>query len=277
MKIELVRTERALSQTNIDLADYVINPYKGCQAGCLYCYSRSNKGIRKIPDEWGGYVCVKENLPGLLEKELKQKKGIRRILIGSTTDPFQQVEEKYHITLQIMEILKSHEIPVVLLTKMNDIAGHLDLFTYSEKNIIYFTVNSEIVRQLFEKNSPCQKERLDVIESIYKRNIGLTAYIGPVFPYLTDIKSLFKDLKGRVKKVCLEGYNARLGNWEDIKKKLDPDRIKKYADIFFNEEIYNSYWLEFVNSTRQLNDQYGFDVRFFIYPFNSFYNNVTSK
>lgn len=272
MEIQLIETQRALSLTNIDIADFVINPYKGCQLGCLYCYSRSNKSIKKIKKEWGEYVYIKYNIPILLKQQLECiDKNIKRILIGSTTEPFQPVERKYNITSSILKILKSYNIPIVILTKSNFILDYLELID-SENNKIYFTYNSEIVRELFEKRTFPQEQRLKVIGLLNKSKVRLIVYISPVFPFLTDIKTIFENLNGLTKKIYIEGYNAKMGNWEDIKTKLSKDLVLKYEKIFFNEFEYNSYWDEFISFTNDLNSKFNFDIQYFIYPFDSYYN-----
>ena len=261
MEIKLINAQKALALTNIELADYVINPYKGCQIGCLYCYTRTNKAIQKEKKEWGEYVYVKHNIPELLEKELSGIQNIKRVLIGSTTEPLQPVEEKYKITYDVLKILKSHDIPVVILSKINFIVNYLDLLDYSKKNKIYFTYNSEIIWEMFEKRSYPPKDRLKIIESINNSNIDMVVYIGPVFPFLTNVK-----------KIYFEGYNAKLGNWTDIKEKMDENLILNYKKIFFIESEYDKYWDDFITQTNELNKKFGFDLQYFIYPFDSFYN-----
>ena len=71
MQIKLIQTQKALSPTQIKLADYVINPYRGCEFGCLYCYANENKNIREGS---GRILSVKINYPEILEKELRLKK-----------------------------------------------------------------------------------------------------------------------------------------------------------------------------------------------------------
>jgi len=142
MIIKEIKTGRALSPTGIGLADYVINPYTGCQYGCAYCYSRSNKNIARISEKWGTFVYVKTNLPELLEKEIQSHSSpINKVLIGSTTDPLQPAENKYKTTKAVLEILSSHNIPLIILTKSLMIKDYLYLFKYSAHNIIYLTYN----------------------------------------------------------------------------------------------------------------------------------------
>jgi len=85
MKIDLIHTERVLSHTQIKIADYVINPYRGCSVGCLYCYGRENKNIKK--NDLLNSLGVKNNLVSVLERELTYKRP-KRVLLGSITECF---------------------------------------------------------------------------------------------------------------------------------------------------------------------------------------------
>ena len=85
MQIKLIRTQKVLSLTQISLADYAINPYRGCSFGCLYCYSRENKNIKK--EAFFTRLDAKINAPEVLERELKYKRP-KRVLLGSTTECF---------------------------------------------------------------------------------------------------------------------------------------------------------------------------------------------
>jgi len=274
MKVEFVNTERALSPTSIDLADFVINPYKGCQVGCAYCYARSNKGLKKSNDIWGESVSVKKNFLELLEKDIQKigPENIGKVLIGSTAEVFQPIEQEYHLTENTLKILKKYQIPFVLLTKMNGIVNFLDLLDYSEKNTIYFTYNHESVRTLFEKRSFPQIERLKVIQSIFERKIRLNVYISPVFPGITDVQLVFEELKGKTDRIYFEAYNPRLGNWDEIRLKLPDGLISEYERIFFQKEDYKTFWNDFKANTDRLNGAYGYKIQYFIYPFGEYYN-----
>ncbi len=275
MNITTIMAEKALCATGIDLADFVINPYRGCQFGCSYCYARSNKGLKKIQEEWGSFVQVKENLPHLLEKELADTNmhaNLRRVLIGSTTEPFQQAENEYHITRDIISILKRKNIPLVILTKSSDVAQFARDLCYSQKNKIYITVNTGIVRDLFEKSSPPQAERITAIEKMHQNGIDTIAYVSPVFPIFTDVENIFESLRGKTKKIYFEAYNPRLGNFDDVKLKLDEETLGEYQKIFFDPFNYEQYWKDFIEKTNRLNEQYNFNIEIFIYPFNSYYS-----
>ncbi len=278
MEMKFIKTERALSPTNIQLADYVINPYRGCLLGCIYCYARANKNIQKIRNEWGNFLYIKENLPEILKKEILLKKNnIKRVLIGSTTEPVQPVEKEFKIFDNIIDILKSYNIPVVILTKSVLIKDYLDKLQYSDKNKIYFTFNSEIVRELFEPRSASMDRRLEVIETINKTIIDLIVYISPVFPYLTNINEIFTKLKGKTSKIYFESYNIKIGNWNEVRTRLDRKLLPLYEKIFYNKQEYKKYWDNFIKSVDTLNQNYGYRIKYFIYPLDSYYEEETKS
>src|SRR5574341_1687382 len=96
LQIKEIRIDRILNPTSIDLGEYVINPYKGCELGCVYCYVKTNRATWESPRPWGSYVDVRANSPEQLAKELTEKK-VKTVLLGSTTELFQPIEKKYQL------------------------------------------------------------------------------------------------------------------------------------------------------------------------------------
>lgn len=163
IEINEVSVNRVLNLTAIDLGDYVINPYRGCEFACLYCYVRSNKVVSKRKKPWGTYVDIRKNAPDLLEKEIREKKP-KTVLLGSTTECFQPVEKKFRLTKRILEILNNHEVPYIILTRSPYIVEYIPLLNQGFCKRIYFTVNnySDTFKQAIEPKSP----------SFVSRNIG---------------------------------------------------------------------------------------------------------
>lgn len=269
MKIIFQKVDKALSKTLIPLGNYVLNPYKGCLIGCDYCYVQYNKGIKKIKNEWGEFVVVKENFLKNLENELKNIKDIERVLIGSTTEPFQIVEDQFQHTISSIRLLKKYNIPFVLLTKQPFISNYIEDINYSEKNLIYLTVNSEVIRELFEKRSFPEEGRIRAIEKLYKNNINVIAYIGPFFPELTDVNELFEKLNGKVANVYIEAYHPKMGNFELIKSKLA--HRKDIIEILTEKDNYLSYWNNKKMEIEKINEIYNYKLKFFITDYESYY------
>ncbi|MBU1062350.1 MAG: hypothetical protein KJ952_06515, partial [Candidatus Omnitrophica bacterium] len=125
-EFKTVKISRILNPTSIDLGEYVINPYMGCEFACLYCYVRFNKVISRKKDPWGTYVDIRVNAPKLLEKELLLKKP-SSVLLGSTTECFQDIEKKYKITKQILEILNRYKVYFTILTRSTYLREYIGL------------------------------------------------------------------------------------------------------------------------------------------------------
>lgn len=259
MEIFYQDVDKALCRTNINLADFVLNPYRGCSIGCKYCYAQYNKGIKKLSKEWGKFVIVKKNFLSILEKELEEKTNIKKVLIGSTTEPFQPVEREAGLSIGSIRMLKRKEIPFVLLTKQPFIASFVDELTYHPENTIYFTINSEDVRKIFEENSQPTDERINAIEKLYINGINVIAYIGPYFPFLTDYTSLFRKLEGKVKLICIEAYHPGMGNSTEILK------IAPFLkEIISNHIKYYEFWEELKEKIKKECREYGYKIKLIV-------------
>jgi len=116
MKINLIKAEKVLSPTQISIAPYAINPYRGCPLGCVYCYAQENKAIKKRSLKWGDFIDVKINAVEILKREIENKK-IKRVLLGSTVECYPTLENDFLITQNIIKLLNSKKIPITILTK----------------------------------------------------------------------------------------------------------------------------------------------------------------
>ncbi|MBU1113261.1 MAG: hypothetical protein KKH93_05250 [Candidatus Omnitrophica bacterium] len=241
MEIKTVNTQKVLSPTQISLADYVINPYKGCEFGCLYCYAQENKNIDK--NNFFDSLAVKINAPQILEKELRYKKP-KRVLLGSTTECFPAQELNFKVTGKILEILNSKQIPYTILAKSHLIANYLELISKNPENKIFFTFNfqsDELIR-LFEKKSPVLKQRLQTIRKIIAARINLRVHIGPFIPYVSDLEKILKLMPKGVKEIDIELYHHKQGNFKQIiktvKENLGTDLSEKLKIVYANKKNY---------------------------------------
>jgi DNA repair photolyase len=242
MEITEIKTQKVLSPTQISLADYVINPYRGCEFNCLYCYSYENKNVTRDSKILG----IKINAPLCLEKELRYKTP-RRVLLGSTTECFQYQETHFKITEQILKLLNKNNIPYTILTKSHLIKQYLPLIAGNQKNKIYFTLNcaSDKIIRLFEEKSPLLKERLLTIEEIIKNNISLRIHMGPFIPYISDFEQIIKILPAGITEIDVEIYHHKMGNFNEIihkaKENISQDYAKKLKELYIREENYKNY------------------------------------
>lgn len=240
-----VKISRILNPTSIDLGEYVINPFMGCEYSCLYCYVRSNKVISKRQGAWGDYVDIRINAPDLLEKELISKKP-KCVLLGSTTDCFQPAETKYNITARILEILNKHKVYYNILTRSPNIAEYTDLLGQGFCKKIYFTINkiAPELKNKLEPKSPGFESRFTAINKMLDKGISVTPYFSPILPWLSDFKDVF-SLFPRSDSVEFEGLNMNLVNINTIVSEITtlyPALKPEYEKLLKDKTFYDSFW-----------------------------------
>jgi len=254
LETKQIITERVLAPTQISLADYVINPYRGCGFGCLYCYAQKNKNIRKqkIKNSLG----VKINAPSVLEKELKNIRP-RKILLGSTVECFQEIEKKYRITKKILDILLKKQIPCLILTKSSLIKEYLEIISQNKENEIYFTLNlaSQKIINILEPGSSSLNSRLDTIKEIKTKKIKLRIHMGPFIPYLSNLPEILSLLPKKIKTFNVELYHAKMGNFNALIKKVGenlPEKKEQLLDVYRSQKKYSGYAQKLKKSILQL-------------------------
>jgi len=273
MEIKLIKTQKALSPTQITLADYCINPYRGCEFGCLYCYSMENKNIKNIDS--ASEIGVKINIEEVLRRQLRTINP-KRVLLGSTTECFQYIDVKYRLSEKILKTLNEFKTPYTILTKSHLIKDYLPLISENTKNKIYFTLNSAPI-SLLERKAPAQEQRLETIAQIIRRNINLRIHVGPFIPYVSGLKDLLEILPSGVKEVDMELYHHKMGNYEEIlkiiAKNLGKEIESKISSVYATEGAYLEFTRQLKNDLIVLKNNYRNISFFLIVPdFNMFYN-----
>lgn len=258
MKINEITCKTALSASRLPGLDYALNPYRGCEHNCVYCYAPSVLNEKR---KWGSFVDVKRNLPNVLAKELKKKKKKGRIGIGTVTDPYQPVERKYEITRRCLEVLLKHDFPVCIQTKSSLILRDVDIIKkFSEKEVGFtITTIDDKARKKYEPHSSSVKERLSALKTLEENNIHTWVFIGPIMPFITEknIDKLIENIaKAGVKKVIVDRLNLKPGVWEKIKTFLSEyysELIPNYENVLFTK---NDYFENVENKIRMICKEY---------------------
>lgn len=239
-------TEHAKSIVNkVDSADlgfmYSMNPYQGCEHGCLYCYARTTH-------EYYGYsagldfetkILVKKNAPQLLRQTFDKptwKPGT--IVLSGNTDCYQPAERKFKITRSLLEVCLEYRNPVSIITKNSLILRDLDLLKELQKlNLVVVSVSitslDEKLRQSLEPRTTTSIQRLKTVELLAKENIGVNVMIAPVIPSLNsmEIPTIIKEIADRgatSAAYTIVRLNGAIANvFEDWVKKNFPDRASK--------------------------------------------------
>jgi DNA repair photolyase len=220
---------------------YSMNPYQGCEHGCIYCYARNTHNYYGFSAgvDFEQKIIVKETAPQVLEKQLQHPKWeVRPIMLAGNTDCYQPVERKLEITRKLLKVLVKYRHPVSILTKNSLILRDLDLLTVLAKDQLVhagmtITTLDENLRRKLEPRTASAKKRLDVLEQLTAAGIPTTVMISPVIPGLTDheIPAILEAAAARG--VYSAGYivlrlNGAIGPlFEDWIRKHFPDRAEK--------------------------------------------------
>jgi len=216
LKVAEKLCKTALSKTGVSSYDYTINPYTGCQHGCLYCYANFMRRFSgHLQDAWGSFVDVKVNLLDVLGKELPRRAG-GRVWLSSVCDPYQALEKKYRLSRGVIDLLSRHDkFSVSILTKSILVLRDVDLLQRMKDRIdVGFTVAtfSPDTQPIFEPYASCVSDRIEALRRLNEAGIDTWVFIAPILPYATEenLESGLQSLADAgVKRLMTDRYNAR--------------------------------------------------------------------
>jgi DNA repair photolyase len=174
--------------------DRSINPYRGCEHGCVYCFARPTHSYLGLSPglDFESKLTVKPNAAELLTKELADPKyEVRTMALGTNTDPYQPIEREYRITRSILEVLAKTKHPVGIVTKSAlvqrdiDILGPMAADGLARVAISITTLDPKLARTL-EPRAPTPVKRLEAIKALTEAGIPVTVMMAPVIPALND-------------------------------------------------------------------------------------------
>jgi DNA repair photolyase len=171
-----------------------INPYRGCEHGCIYCFARPNHEYLGFSAglDFETKILVKQNAPELLRRELASPRWEPQVIaISGVTDAYQPIERRLRLTRQCLEVLVEFRNPVVIITKNELVTRDIDLLRELARvdGILVFvsvtTLASDLAREL-EPRAPQPARRLATIEALAAAAIPVGTLVAPVIPGLTD-------------------------------------------------------------------------------------------
>ena len=171
-----------------------LNPYRGCEHGCIYCYARPTHEYLGFSAglDFESKIMVKTNAPELLRAELERPGWKPQVLVMSgVTDPYQPVEKKLRITRGCLEVLAKFRNPVAIITKNRLVTRDADLlrelanYNAVAVNISVTSLDPKLQRVLEPRTSSPQA-RLDTISQLHAEGIPVGVMVAPVIPGLTD-------------------------------------------------------------------------------------------
>jgi len=189
---------------------WTINPYRGCEFACKYCYARYTHEFMEMRDgvDFEQKIYVKQHAAELLQQELRRVKPGEEIAIGTATDPYQPAERRFEVTRVILEELARHRgLEIGLITKGNLILRDVDLLKELARNNRLFvnltitTLNVELAR-ILEPRAPRPDLRMETVHKLSQAGIAVGVSCSPVIPGITDAP---KNLEALVRAAAAAG------------------------------------------------------------------------
>ena len=174
--------------------DRSINPYRGCEHGCIYCFARPTHAFHDLSPglDFESKLFAKPDAAALLRKELANPRYLcAPIAIGTNTDPYQPIEGKWRIMRSIVEVLAETNHPLFITTKSDRVTRDIDLLAkMAEKQLVSVALSvtsltPEISRTL-EPRAPAARKRLAAVKALSAAGVPTTVAIAPVVPGITD-------------------------------------------------------------------------------------------
>jgi DNA repair photolyase len=174
--------------------DRSINPYRGCEHGCFYCFARPTHAYHGLSAglDFETRLFAKPNAAELLERELAAKGYVAKpIALGANTDPYQPIERRYRITRGILEVLARRDHPVGIVTKSHLVTRDLDILgPMAERGLakvaISLTTLDPVLARRMEPRAASPARRLDAIRRLTDEGIPVTVLVAPIIPAIND-------------------------------------------------------------------------------------------
>jgi DNA repair photolyase len=220
---------------------YSMNPYQGCEHGCIYCYARNTHEYYGFSAglDFESKIIVKENAPQLLEKFIMNPNWLPvPISVSGNTDCYQPLERKFEITRKILKVFAQYRHPLGMITKNGLITRDIDLLSdLAKDNLVHvyisITTLNEDLRRAMEPRTASGLKRLKTVEELSKAGIPVGIMTAPIIPGLNDheIPEIIKaaaDHGALGAGMTIVRLNGSIGKiFEDWLRKNFPDRFDK--------------------------------------------------
>lgn len=173
-----------------------INPYRGCEHGCIYCYARPAHAYMNLSPgiDFETKIFYKMDAGILLENELRKPKyHCKIIVIGGNTDPYQPAEAKLRVTRSLLEMMHKYKQPFAIITKGSLITRDLDILAdMAKENLVHVAVSvttlKQELKQTLEPRTSTPKARIRTIKSLTEAGVPVRVMAAPMIPMINDVE-----------------------------------------------------------------------------------------
>lgn len=241
MKVEEITVKDYLTKSNLPTIDYVINPYVGCPHGCKYCYASFMKRFTGHTEDWGTFIDIKRCDKKIDIKKLEKK----NLFLSSVTDCYNEYEEKYEITRNILKQLIDVDVNINISTKSKLVLRDLDILKKLRNVNVSISINTldEKFREDMDKGSSIE-DRLNTLKMLHENGIYTTLFMSPIFPYITEVKSIIEKSRDFVDEYYFENLNLR-GSYKGKILNYIYENYPKFYGEYIKIYVKNdkSYWI----------------------------------
>jgi DNA repair photolyase len=272
-----IETRSVLNRTRPGMPfRWTINPYRGCEFGCKYCYARYTHEFMGLDDStwFEDRIYAKSELASILRQELRRTDPEDSIAIGTATDPYQPAERRFRRTRSILEVFAAGRGRRVSITTKSDlVARDVDLLQQIAAgnavsvNITITTLDGELAR-LLEPRAPRPDLRLKAVRRLAQAGIRVGVFPNPILPLITDSERRLDQL-ARAARDCGASYfgggllflmpAARRVFFPFLAERF-PHLLKKYEDRYTRNAYLRGEYAESIrNRVRAIRTRYGLD------------------
>lgn len=243
---------------------WTVNPYRGCEFGCKYCYARYAHEFMELRDpvQFERKIYAKQFNASLFRAELTRVKSGEALWIGTATDPYQPAERRYGVTRQVLEaIAKERALTIGITTKSDLVARDAELLrTIAERNMVQvnltITTLDEKLARLVEPLAPRPELRLKAVRTLADAGIPVTVLGNPVLPFITDTEESLNAVCAAAKEAGAAGFTAHPLFLKPCSKAVFmpfieerfPRLIWKYRAMFANNAYLRGFYPETISA-----------------------------
>lgn len=247
--INEIETKNIMTKSSLPVGGYSVNPYVGCPHACKYCYASFMKRFTGHTEDWGTFLDVKHwpviNNP--------RKYAGQLAVIGSVTDGYNPMEEKYGRTRELLKQLRYSDTKIMVCTKSDLVVRDLDILTQMSDVTVSWSINTldEAFKNDMDEAVSIER-RLKAMKTVYDAGIRTVCFVSPIFPGITDIPAIIERVKNQCDFVWLENLNLR-GDFKtvimDYIENSYPALLPLYQEIYVKKN--KQYWIQLEEEMKQ--------------------------